>query len=154
MKKRRVYVNRVITKTREEFRANMPALKKMFDTRDASISFMSDRMKKVLKLGDEKTDISGINAKTLGESDVVKDILNDNHDVNIQCVTETLNLFHRLYTRLLSAATHLQNTVAIVERADYYAGIDMRSKPTPPGIKLEDEGAKALDFIRNNVLNF
>jgi DNA polymerase elongation subunit (family B) len=150
LKYRTLYVGRVETNVRQTLNENAKLFNEIFDSKNKIIQEMISSMKDEL----------GLDAVRAFDHEKIKDIpgiikIAESADMaRLEEQKEGIALLNKIYNTLSSAMSYLENTIAIVERLNYYISRERQENPRPPGITDEDERQSAIEYIKKNLIDF
>lgn len=149
-------------KSRKQLMDNIYEFKNLFLTREEIIYNLIENLKDKLNLNEVLDNFSDClpDHTEFESNNAISDIVNctgefnDKYSVKINGLKETIELFYDIYNNLLIVMSQLEDTKSIIERLQFIASSEKQENPIPPGLSVEDELVNALDFVRNNLIDF
>lgn len=161
LKYRTMYVSQIEDKARKTFVENMKGFEELFNSKDAIIQELMSTMRGKLNL--DKLDDMAFNPNKYTMPDhkqfkqnpeVVKISNDEKYKEKLEKQKETIDKLYEIYNTLEASMIYLENTRAIIERLNYYISKERQENPMPPGISVEDEHVNAMEYIKQNLIDF
>lgn len=149
LRHRIIIARQIEDQARIDLVANIKEFNLLFSSKDAIIHKMMEGMK--CKLGISPTELwdGSVDPKTL-DNTICETTGVDQH---IKDQEWRVCLLDEIYGRMVSAATYVEQTRAIVEKVQFCIAKRRQNNPIPPGLTVEDECVQAINYIRDNLIN-
>ena len=150
---RRNHKNQVKLKCRKIFDLYKSEFKKLFNNRNESIENIVNLLIDELKLDNEE---NVPDHKVLNENKIIN-IIKESEEKNIKYLDQDkhiIELLYNTYNDLLSVITNYKTTEKIIELLQYNIKKNVGCNEPPPAMNLNKDNEKAIEFIRNNLIDF
>lgn len=151
---RRYHKDQVKIDTKKIFDLYKLEFKKLFNNRNDSIENVVNLLIGELNLENEE---NIPDHKILNENKNIIDIIKEGEEKNIKNLDRhkfIIELLYKTHNTLLSAITNYKTTEKIIELLKYNIEKNIGCYTVPPSVNLNVENEQAIEFIRNNLIDF
>jgi DNA polymerase elongation subunit (family B) len=154
LKYRTIHAKKIEMEAKLDFRQNKKEYALLFASRNNFIKNKIRQMKLAVGVVNDNLWDGNIDIKTLDEDERIHAIVGVQNETQNNLHEDIMEKFDNVYTKLRVSSTYIAQTKSIIDEVKFRMDMRQQLNTIPPSIDVNDEHQQAIEFIKNNIIDF